>query len=252
MSISFNILSYNQCDNIIKILNSIRYANIKDYEVVIIDNNSTDFIFEKVKKYCEYYKINYKFVNNPFQKNQSYSRNLGIENSTKEYIYFIDGDDYLNSYSLSQIKLKDDVVFVPRIAKSLQDKYYKININNIENKKFYSSPVGAFYKKDFLKKYNIWHEETKFYYYSEDLIFTALLFDVILNNDVKYNYIEENPLYFGIKRSSSTKVNKDLIKYYINMRDYILEHIKTIHVAQFIFHKIGELIEECSLNGNNK
>lgn len=245
MGISFIILSYNQYKNIIKILNSIRYSQITDYEIIIVDNNSTDFIFEKVQEYIMKYKIKCQFINNTQQKNQSRSRNLGVKLASKEYIYFIDGDDYLNSYFLSNISLKNDIVFVPRVAKTFVDEEYRINKNNIELNKFYSSPVGAFYRKSFLLKYNIWHEENKFFYYSEDLVFSCLLFDTIIKNNIKYTYINEGFLYFGIKRETSTQIITDLTNYYLEMQKYILDKLETIPVIEFLYKKTGELIEEC-------
>ena len=250
MGISFIILSYNQSKNIIKILNSIRYAQLSDYEIILVDNNSTDFVFEKVRYYCVTYKINYKLINNTKQKNQSRSRNLGLQEATKEYVYFIDGDDYLNSYFLHSIKLNEDVVFVPRVAKDFNSTTYKINQNNIENKIFYISPVNAFYKRDFLLKYNIKHEEEKYYYYSEDLIFACLLFNTILEYNIKYKYLDNDFLYFGIKRETSTPI-KDLESYYSEMLRYLIGKINNIDVLDFLCKKIGGLIEEC-VNSYNK
>lgn len=250
MGISFIILSYNQSKNIIKILDSIRYAQLPDYEIILIDNNSTDFVFEKVRYYCISYKINYKLINNTKQKNQSRSRNLGLQEATKEYVYFIDGDDYLNSYFLHSIELSEDVIFVPRVAKDFNSNIYKINQNNIENKIFYISPVNAFYKRDFLLKYNIKHEEEKYYYYSEDLIFACLLFDTILEYNIKYKYLNNDFLYFGIKRETSTPI-KNLESYYSEMLRYLINKINNIDVLDFLCKKIGGLIEEC-VNCYNK
>lgn len=250
MGISFIILSYNQSKNIIKILDSIRYAQLLDYEIILVDNNSTDFVFEKVRYYCVTYKINYKLINNTKQKNQSCSRNLGLQEATKEYVYFIDGDDYLNSYFLHSIELSEDVVFVPRVAKDFNSTIYKINQNNIENKIFYISPVNAFYKRDFLLKYNIKHEEEKYYYYSEDLVFACLLFNTILEYNIKYKYLDNDFLYFGIKRETSTPI-KYLESYYSEMLKYLIDKINNIDVLDFLCKKIGGLIEEC-INSYNK
>ena len=244
-SISFIILSYNQCDNIIKIINSIVYSKI-DYELIIIDNNSTDNTSEKISNFCNSKNISYKFINNPIQKNQSLSRNIGVKNATKEYIYFVDGDDYLNSYFLNKMELNTDIVFIPRIAKDLDDDEYSININDIENQILYSSAVQGFYKKDILIKYNIWHEENKYFYYSEDLLFTALLFDKIISDRLQYSYIKNDYLYFGIKRETSTPIDKndDMKKYYDDFYRYLIQKMNTVTGFVFVMDKINNLIKE--------
>lgn len=244
-SVSFIILSYNQSDNIIKIINSIIYSKI-DYELIIIDNNSIDNTEEKIKEFCNNKNIAYKFINNPIQKNQSLSRNIGVKNATKDYVYFVDGDDYLNSYFLHKMKLNTDIVFVPRIAKDLDDIKYSININNIENKNLYSSAVQAFYRRDLLIKYNIWHEEEKYYYYSEDLLFTALLFDAISFYMLEYSYIDNDYLYFGIKRETSTPINniEYMYNYYMDYYSYLLSKMNTELGLIFVSNKITNLIKE--------
>ena len=64
------------------------YANI---EVVVVNNNSTDKSINIAKTYLN--KLELKLLN---EKNSgpSYARNNGIENSSGEYIMFLDADDY--------------------------------------------------------------------------------------------------------------------------------------------------------------
>lgn len=243
-SISFIILSFNQCDNIIKIINSIKYAKLKNYEIIVIDNNSNDNTQHIIKQYCEKNCIPYKFIINNIPKNQSRSRNIGLNIAKKEYIYYIDGDDCLNSIFLHNIQynLNSDVVFVPRIFKELNDKIYEIRKVDINKNILYTSVVQGFYNRKQLLKYNIKHNEDKFFYYTEDLIFTIQLLNNIYNNKLTYhNYTDHKYCYYGIKTKTSTKPlnNNDSIIYYTDMYQYIISKYNLhINVKNFLQKEI--------------
>ncbi|MDY4218226.1 MAG: glycosyltransferase [Prevotella sp.] len=105
--ISFIIPLYNAEKYITKCLDSIISANLNDdYEIIVVDDNSTDKGAEIVKKYCQ--KDN--TIQYIFQQNQgsSVARNTGIERATGDYIWFVDSDDYLDSALLRNIK--DDII----------------------------------------------------------------------------------------------------------------------------------------------
>lgn len=243
MDISFIILSYNQKNNIIKIINSIIYAHLQySYELIIVDNLSTDNTITTLTQYCTARNLIFKILENPLPKNQSYSRNLGLKTAIGTYIYYIDGDDYLNSFYLNKIKLQKTVEFVPRIMDDHLK--YKINTNNIEKNVLYPTPVQAFYQREFLLKNKIFHEENTFYYYSEDLVFSCLLFDTIIKNNVEYNYQNLGFIYFGIKRNTSTNFKEVSLDYYVDMYNYILPKLQTKIAINFLERKIQELMIE--------
>lgn len=102
MKVSIIIPLYNTSSYIEKTLMSIIRQSFTDFEILVVDDGSTDnscIIVEKVKLINDRIKL-------LKQKNSGVSsaRNLGIENAKGEYIAFIDSDDIWDSNFLkSQI-----------------------------------------------------------------------------------------------------------------------------------------------------
>ena len=225
LSVSFVILSYNQYENITSIINNIILSRIADFEIIVVDNNSyPPYEYELKSIFNEVI-----FINNPIQRNQSKSRNDGVKIATKDYICFIDGDDNINpTFFESLNSIDSDVLFIPRL------KGYDINNPSIEindpNVSFNSSAVMGIYKTQALKTLNIWHEENKFYYYSEDVVFTTLLLYNIKKKNISYTISDNKTyLYYGLKTSTSTDYNtidkQWLREYFLSMLDYLYNFI---------------------------
>lgn len=92
--ISINILTWNNKDTIIKLLDVIK-AEMVDiiHEYIIVDNGSTDGTKELISAWvCSNLSDNFKFVKNEVNLGISKGKNKGIELSNGEYIFFCDGD----------------------------------------------------------------------------------------------------------------------------------------------------------------
>lgn len=83
------IPSYNQSGFIEKAINSVLRQTFKNYEIIVVDNNSTDNTKHVLKKYKN--KIILKKIHN--QGIISKSRNLAIKISRGKWICFLDSDD---------------------------------------------------------------------------------------------------------------------------------------------------------------
>ncbi len=100
--ISIIIPLYNREKIFYKTLNSILNQTCKDYEVVVIDDGSSDSSFNEAKKYENKFwkrKIRYKVLR---QKNSGApkARNVGFEHSRGEYLLFCDADAVLKPNAL--------------------------------------------------------------------------------------------------------------------------------------------------------
>ena len=96
--LSIVILNYNNKDIIFKSINSLlKYNDLYNYEIIVVDNGSTDGSFELLKnKYKNKIKL-YKNTKNGC----SSGRNLGVNKSSREYILFLDSDQWVtNKYFL--------------------------------------------------------------------------------------------------------------------------------------------------------
>jgi len=88
--ISIIIPVYNQADKLSKCLDSVLEQTHKDYEVIVVNDGSTDDILERIKNYESRFK-NFKFIN---QENlgSNPARNRGAREAKGEYLLFCDAD----------------------------------------------------------------------------------------------------------------------------------------------------------------
>lgn len=211
--ISVIVPVFNAEDTIEKCIESVLNQTYKNYELLLIDNSSTD----NTKNIIEEYELKNERVYCYFEKNKGVSnaRNIGIENCHGKYITFADADDYLEKNALEkEIKIilnyEADIIFF--------DYYidYKQKIQKIDQKIEYGIYVGE--KKDeLLKKMcmedyfaSVWRgiysadlirnrvlfRETN---YSEDLLFNI---ECIINaNEIR---VSDLPLYHYVDNDASS------------------------------------------------
>ena len=101
VKLSFIIPAYN-CENYLrKCVESIIQQNIKSYEILIINDGSTDatldIALQLEKEYIDYVKV-YSQTNN----GAAAARNSGLRLSSGEYIVFVDSDDMIYGNSLDK------------------------------------------------------------------------------------------------------------------------------------------------------
>jgi glycosyltransferase involved in cell wall biosynthesis len=136
--VSIVIPTYNHSNFLSKALESVLDQTYKNWEVIIIDNNSTDDTNKVINKYddprIKYLKINNNGV-------IAKSRNLGIETAKGDWIAFLDSDDWWTNDKLETCLSKIDKT-VDLIYHNLEIKYNKSKSNF--KKEFFK-------KKEFLK-----------------------------------------------------------------------------------------------------
>lgn len=103
MKLSIIIPAYNVGEYIEDCLTSCCNQNLQlyDFEIIVINDGSTDDTEKKVLQFAE----NYSNIVLKSQKNSGLgaSRNLGVALSKGEYIYFLDGDDYIARNTLGTL-----------------------------------------------------------------------------------------------------------------------------------------------------
>ena len=90
IKVSVIMPSYNHGHFIDKAIESVINQTFNNWEIIVIDNHSTDNTQEVLKKYKD---INLRKISIKNKGIIAASRNLGIENSQSEYIAFLDSDD---------------------------------------------------------------------------------------------------------------------------------------------------------------
>lgn len=94
VDLSIIIPAYNCQDTIDRALKSILKTKKIKYEIIIINDFSTDNTITILQKYQRLQNI--KIVNLKENKGVSYCRNLGIDIASGNYIAFLDSDDFIN------------------------------------------------------------------------------------------------------------------------------------------------------------
>lgn len=241
MKLSIILLYYNQEEYMEKLFKSIKYANI-DCEIIVIDDNSSvKFPIDKVKKIID--NDITLIVNNENLKNQSYSRNIGIKHATGEYITYMDGDDYYNSYELKKIyeNLNNEDIYLTTIVTQERGDIKKFHARNIDIKTKFPSICIAQHisKRSYILKYNLFWDTNKYFWDAEDLYYGMYVL-------TKTNRIQCLDKYFyfhkKIKNSNSDRNGKDLYNYIIYLLE-MYDDVKKIKGIKYfdVFSRVIEL-----------
>ena len=98
------IIPVHNVENYIRdCINSVLDQDCKDYEIILIENASTDNSLNICKEYANIPNISIFSIQNP---GVSHARNLGIQKAVGQYIWFVDSDDIILKNSVSYLKEK--------------------------------------------------------------------------------------------------------------------------------------------------
>jgi glycosyltransferase involved in cell wall biosynthesis len=98
-------------------VNSVLNQNFRDYEIILVDDGSPDNCPVICDKYAE--KFSHVKVIHKINGGLSDARNIGIQNATGEWIFFLDSDDklfndnVLNNLSETIKKSSEPIIFCP-------------------------------------------------------------------------------------------------------------------------------------------
>lgn len=104
MKYSIIIPAYNVENYIVSTLNSVMEQEFDDYEIIVVNDGSTDQTLKKVEEFIERKEYN-KHIKIISQKNGGLgaARNTGIVSAEGEYLLFVDGDDTIEKDTLKEI-----------------------------------------------------------------------------------------------------------------------------------------------------
>lgn len=143
MKISVIMASYNYAQYLEEAINSVINQSHQDWELIIVDDGSSDNSVEIIKSYCE--KDNrIKFFQHPDGKNKGLKETLllGLSHATGEWIAFLESDDYLSPDNLSKkidiVQKYPDVKLIFNCVEILKDEKCSLkrqkNLENTYNK----------------------------------------------------------------------------------------------------------------------
>ena len=120
--ISFVTSVYNKEKYLNTFISSIQNQNLKEFELIIVDDLSYDKSVDIIQNYKEKDR-RIKLLKNKKNMQALYSRYKGAIFSRGEYIYFVDSDDIIKKYDLDMIQFnsvlqKNDKIWI-------HNKFYK-------------------------------------------------------------------------------------------------------------------------------
>jgi len=90
---SIVIPTYNRADFILNTLETVFSQKFTDYEVIIVDNCSTDNTLELLQPLIDEGKV--RFIQHDKNYERAKSRNTGMKNAQGQYLTFLDSDDFM-------------------------------------------------------------------------------------------------------------------------------------------------------------
>lgn len=99
MKISVIIPAYNSSKYIKRVVTSVLLQTYENFELVIVDDCSTDNTVELVESFAD---KRIKIVKHQHNTGAGVARQSGLKEATGEFIMFIDSDDYVKDDFLEQ------------------------------------------------------------------------------------------------------------------------------------------------------
>lgn len=179
MGLSVIVPVYNVEKYLKKCLDSILMQTYKDYELILVNDGSTD----NSSKICDEYANLNKNIKVIHKKNGGLSeaRNIGLKTASKEYVFFIDSDDFL-----------DDCKAFEKIIRRTDET--KVDVLNFGFKKYYEESnkmVSYFKKEDYIFKKNYDIKQT-FSYIIKNNLYIASAWNKVIRTQI----LQKNNLKF--------------------------------------------------------
>ncbi|WP_305113957.1 glycosyltransferase family 2 protein [Thomasclavelia cocleata] len=260
--LSIIIPAYNTAQNLNRTLNVLECQSAKDFEIIIVNDNSQDdtekIIFNFQKDFP-----NIKYFKNNTNNGPGYSRNIGIENISGEFITFLDSDDWpdLTTYETAINTLDENIncdfviwgiknEYNNKFSSYIRTDYKTYNTLNKElaismlcNTYSLDISISSYlgnkmFKSNFIKKNNILFDEIFF----EDVVFsfkTILYSDkIILLPNIYTHYYQRTD---SITHSFSQKHIYDMFEAF-NIIKNIINNDNCVKYK----NDFASLIEKCS------
>lgn len=184
------ILNYNGLDTIYECLNSVFKSNYNNFEVVVVDNDSTDGSFEMAKQNF----ARAHFIKNSSNAGFAQGNNVGIRFALEKFadmIFLLNNDALIETETLTNLvvaasKNKSAGILSPLIFKKDNSSIWfaggkidwkKMRTEHVQNNIFshpykseYISGCAMLIKKDVFKKIGLFEE--KYFLYYEDADFS--------------------------------------------------------------------------------
>lgn len=237
--VSVIVPAYNSEKFLGKCINSLIKQTLKEIEIIIVDDGSTDGTVELAEKYGSA-DCRVKLIKQQHKK-QGAARNNGTKNASGEYIGFVDSDDWVDEAYYEKLytaakKYNSDIALATNIRIGNGKTKKRLNIRKEEYVTTFQDkldigkqptnpcPTNKIYRASMLKENNIsWQEDV----FCEDKLFTiqAVYYanGIVSVPDVNYYYFRNLTSTVNTKSKEHTE---KLIRDKNNARRAVIEFLR--------------------------
>ena len=255
---------YNSFSLMKRYFASLCQQTYKNFEVIIVDDCSSDDSYEELCKYAEVSPLTIRVSKTEKNGGPGIARNIGMDAARGEWITFIDNDDWVDTHLFEKI---EDVIKENEVNSVIYDYY---TTNGKENKPassmYYGEggviplskcmiyarnhTFGKFYKLSNCREKNIRYPEVR---RCEDVAFVIRAIDACGSA-----YYLNEPLYYYYQRptslSNNTKLDEaDMVKAFAILEDKLgskyPEELKEKSVTDILY---GALLMMCKAGKSKK
>lgn len=257
--ISVVIPTFNRSNTLMKAIDSVLAQTYKNYEIIIVDDASTDNTDDIVKQYLNC-RDNIKYIKGKCNKGANHRRNQGIKEAKGNYIAFLDSDNYWESKKLEkqldrmQENVKAGVCFCR--FKLVEDEHHPIRI--VPDERIVENQVG-----DVLKKYNV--VDTSTLLIKKDLLLKAggfdekiprfqdyeLIFRLIYEFQIPTVFVDEVLVTNVLQENSITKNNQARVDACIYFIEKFRQYFDRKQLSDWIALNLVSLLFMDDLNQEN-
>mgnify|MGYP001248986438 FL=1 len=198
MKISVIVTNYNYGKYLRRCIKSLLNQNFDSYEIIIVDDNSTDDSKNILLEYITNPKVNVIF--NPTNIGVGASSAAGGKKALGKYLVRVDADDYVHKDFLRCLFLWARYNNSEAVACDYLEVDFKGNVLNKKNQKDYPLACGILYRADILEYLGFWGAHLRI---NEDI-------DMLerFNQEFKIEYLNI-PLYRYFQHSNSLSKERD-------------------------------------------
>ncbi|XAM44542.1 hypothetical protein TPDSL_10470 [Terrisporobacter petrolearius] len=216
--IKYSIITpvYNSFSLMERYFKSLNGQSYKNFEVILVDDGSTDGSYEKLIEYQKICSLKMKVLKTEKNSGPGYARNIGMAAANGEWITFIDNDDWVDDSLLKEI---DNITLSNQVCCVIYDLYAQTENNKVIMSSMYKGNEGIIELRDALM-YTRNHSVGKFYKRIA-LENKKVTFPILRRcEDVAFGcraieacqsvYYYKKPMYYYYQRSTSLSNNSNM------------------------------------------
>lgn len=243
---------YNAEEYIGATLDSIINQDFNSYEIIVVDDGSTDQSPEIISEKLTKSTADYRIIRQD-NAGVSSARNRGMQEATGEYLVFIDADDYVTGNHLSELYNGETDFSMVQFIKKENDKLstpHRFSTESITCDEFIKKELRMempfnfwqlMYKASIIKENSIRFNPNLIYGEDIDFALRALLYgdEVAISNEATYYYIQHSQSAIKTseyRRFEVIEIFENLAEFYRSQgRDDLARLIVTSRIPKAIF-----------------